>query len=110
MTERWRIRLTGPAHRDFADILRWTRTNFGAQQAQAYRELLLAALAALGDGPDIPGSKLRGDILQGARTLHIQRPGRHFLLYRPAEGNSLEILRILHDAMDLARHVPSGDP
>jgi toxin ParE1/3/4 len=72
--------------------------------------MLRAALVALGDGPDVPGSKPREDILEGSRTLHIQRPGRHFLLYRPAAGNSIEILRILHDAMDLTRNVPDEDP
>jgi toxin ParE1/3/4 len=41
--------------------------------------------------------------------LHVARRGRrgrHFLLYRAAEGQIIEIGRILHDQMDLQRHFP----
>jgi toxin ParE1/3/4 len=34
------------------------------------------------------------------------RRGRHFIMYRAASGNVIEVVRILHDAMDLARHIP----
>jgi len=40
------------------------------------------------------------------RTLHIARHGRHFLLYRTVYGRIIEISRILHDRMDLPRHLP----
>ncbi|MSQ23930.1 MAG: type II toxin-antitoxin system RelE/ParE family toxin [Chloroflexi bacterium] len=109
--ERWQVRLSGSAQRDHADILRWTMQSFGAGQAQTYRELMRTALRSLGEGgPEIPGSRLRADIREGVRTPHIQRPGRHLLLYRSAEPNLIEFLRILHDAMDLARHSLDRDP
>lgn len=110
MTGRWRVRLTKPAEFDFVTIVRWTTQNFGIRQARAYRRILRTALAALSDGPDPSGSVPRGDIVEGYRTLHVPRPGRHFLVYRLAGANTIEILRILHDAMDLARHVPPGGP
>jgi plasmid stabilization system protein ParE len=56
-----------------------------------------------------PGSVARGEILPNLRTLHIARRGRrgrHFILYRPAQGQVIEVLRILHDAMEMARHIP----
>lgn len=110
MTERWRIRLSASAEQDFEAILRWTVEAFGIRQAEVYLDLLLAALAALAHGPDVPGSKLRDEILPGLRILHVRRPGRHFVLYRPSGSNTIEVVRILHDAMDLARHVVEDDP
>jgi toxin ParE1/3/4 len=48
-------------------------------------------------------------------TLHVarkRRRGRHFILFR-ADTNPnrglIDVLRILHDAMDLERHVPDED-
>ncbi|MBI4213673.1 MAG: type II toxin-antitoxin system RelE/ParE family toxin [Chloroflexi bacterium] len=105
MTEWWRVRLTKPAELDFAAILQWTIQNFGIRQARAYRHILREALAATRHGPDVPGSVPRADILEGCRTLHVPRPGRHFLVYRAVSADTIEILRILHDAMDLSRHV-----
>jgi len=63
----------------------------------------------LAAGPEISGSKARDDILPGVRTLHVARHGRrgrHLLLYRVGRGPVIEIGRILHDSMDLQRHVP----
>ena len=65
-------------------------------------------VAALEAGPEIAGSAARDEIPPGLRSLHVGRlgrRGRHFILYRPAVGEVVEVLRILHDAMDLARHI-----
>jgi toxin ParE1/3/4 len=108
--QRWRIRLGRRAETDFADILRYTRERFGAGQAQAYKALLIEALTVLESGPVAPGSATRDEIMPGLRSLHIARrgrPGRHFILCRAADGNVVEVLRILHGAMELSRHVPT---
>ena len=97
------------AEKDFARILKYTRDTFGERQVEAYRATLLEALAALTAGPDVPGSTARDDILAGLRTLHVARQGRrgrHFVMYRAGQGHVIEVVRIVHDAMDLARHVP----
>ena len=106
---RWRIRLGAEAEKDFARILKYTRDTFGPRQTDIYRATLLEALAALGDGPDVLGSSARDEILPNLRTLHVARQGRrgrHFIMYRAAEGEVIEIVRILHDRMDPARHIP----
>jgi toxin ParE1/3/4 len=108
---RWRIRLGAAAEVDFANILKWTTENFGARQSRVYRDTLLQAIGALADGPDVVGSKARDEIMSGLRTLHFARRGRsgsHFLMYRTAPNSMIEIVRILHDRMDLQRHVPSA--
>jgi toxin ParE1/3/4 len=104
---RWRIRLGAAAERDFVRILQWTQKTFGKRQAAAYRTTLLDALSALEDGPNIPGSRAREEILPGLRTFHVARAGRrgrHFIMYRAGDDQVVEVLRILHDAMDLSAH------
>ena len=108
---RWRIRLGAAAEIDFANILKWTAENFGARQARIYRDTLVQAIAELADGADVAGSTARDEIMPGLRTLHVARRGRrgsHLLMYRAAAKSTIEIVRILHDRMDLKRHVPSA--
>jgi toxin ParE1/3/4 len=111
MSERkWRVRLGAVAELDFANILKWTTENFGARQSRIYRDTLVRAIGELARGPEVAGSKARDEIMPGLRTLHIARHGRrgrHFILYRALEGRVIEIGRILHDKMDLQRHLPN---
>ena len=106
----WRVRLGAAAELDFANILKWTTENFGARQSRVYRDTLVQAIGELTDGPGVAGSRARDEIMPGLRTLHVARHGRrgnHFLMYRAAPERTIEIVRILHDRMDLQRHVPS---
>jgi toxin ParE1/3/4 len=108
---RWRVRLGAAAEVDFANIVGWTTENFGARQSRVYRDTLVQAISELADGPDVAGSRARGEIMAGLRTLHVARHGRrgsHFLMYRAAPDSTIEVVRILHDGMDLQRHVPSA--
>jgi toxin ParE1/3/4 len=63
----------------------------------------------------VRGVKPRDEIAPGLLTLHVARKGRHgrhFLLFRvsrEAGHEVIDVLRVLHDAMDLARHAPSAD-
>jgi toxin ParE1/3/4 len=106
---RWRVRLSITADRDFASILRWTTQTFGPKQASDYRQTVVQAIRALGGGPNLPDSKARDEIQAGVRILRVARRGRrgrHILVYRVIDEGVIEVLRILHDAMDLGRHVP----
>jgi len=110
--QKWRVRLGGAAELDFANILKWTTENFGARQSRLYRDTLVQAIGELTGGPDVAGSKARDEIMRGLRTLHVARHGRrgrHFLLYRVAPGGIIEIGRILHESMDVQRHLPYTD-
>lgn len=105
------VRLTATAESDFQNILRWTVEQFGEAQARNYAKTLGSALGMLTHGPTVTGGRARDDIAKGLFTLHVARQGRrgrHFLLFRTGkdeEKNVVEVLRILHDAMDLPRHV-----
>ena len=107
----WRVRLGAAAELDFANIVKWTAENFGRRQSRVYRDTLVLAIAELGDGPNVAGSKARDEIMSDLRTLHVARRGRrgsHFLMYRAAPNSTIDIVRILHDRMDLERHIPTA--
>jgi toxin ParE1/3/4 len=107
----WTVRLSDAAEADYAHILRWTAGRFGTRQAARYGDLLATALARLGQGPDIPGVRRRDDIAANLLTLHVGRRGRHFILFRAGSEphRTMDVLRLLHDAMDLTRHVTQPD-
>ena len=109
MAERkWRVRLGAAAELDFANIVKWTTETFGARQSRVYQKTLVQAIGELAEGPDVAGSKARDEIMPDLRTVHVARHGRrrsHFLMYRVAPKTTIEIVRILHDRMDLRRHL-----
>jgi len=108
MTTLWKIRQTPDARRDRASIVDWTMEHFGPRQAQIYAETIAQAMAALRDGPDAPGARKRNDLGPGIHTLHVARNGRkghHFIVFRVDGARTIDVLRILHDGMDLPSHV-----
>lgn len=104
----WTIRLAAQAEHDFRMILIWTREHFGKAQATVYAETLRLALEALLDGPDIPGVRIRTELGTEIRVFHVARQGRKgdTVSYF---GSFIEVLRILHDSMDLKRRVPDNE-
>ena len=109
------VRLTAAAESDFEEILRWTVSRFGERQARIYAATISAALNDLAADPKIVGAKQRDDILKGLFTLHVarkRRKGRHFIMFRlqhAPDCDVIEVLRLLHDAMDLPRHLPPAE-
>lgn len=114
-----RFRLSASAVEDIEAILAWTHGRFGEQVRLRYEELLVQAILDVADDPLRPGSVERPDLARGAYTYHLRysrarvspfigliREPRHFLLFRITSARNLEIGRVLHDSMDLARHLP----
>lgn len=107
----WTVRLGRQAEQDYIEILQWTTKTFGEGQASTYAETIARAIEALEDGPDVLGARAREDIQPGIRTLHVARlgrAGRHFVVFRVA-GSNIDVLRLLHDSMDLPRHLPAAN-
>jgi toxin ParE1/3/4 len=116
-----RIRLSADAVADIERLLARSAAAFGPQARERYERLLAAALEDIAADPERAASKARDDLRPGLRSYHlafarkqargrgrtVARP-RHFVLYRIA-GVRVDIVRVLHDAMDLAEHVPEGD-
>lgn len=108
--------VTAPARSDLAEIRRYTRARYGGRAADAYDALLKQALRDLRDDPLRPGSSERPEIGQNIRSYHtalsrkraaskVKAP-RHFLFYFLSDEDAVVVSRILHDARDLARHIP----
>ena len=112
----WTVRLSAAAEADYRQILRWTVANFSSVQARVYADTLSLALKALGAGPDIIGVKERPEIGRQVLTLDVARNGRkdlHFVMIWVAGGegeNLVDVLRLLHDSMDLERYLPPTEP
>jgi toxin ParE1/3/4 len=111
----WTVRLTATAESDFQGTIAWTLEQFGDRQARIYADTLSAALIALTAGPTTVGAKDWSEIGRGLFTVHVARSGhkgRHFVLFRVVKSRGqrqVEVLRLLHDAMDLMFTRSAGD-
>jgi toxin ParE1/3/4 len=112
--------LARSARADLIGLLSDTEANFGEVARQRYERLVTTALRDIAAKPDRIGSVALPAFGQGVWSYHlrhsrerartelgiVQRP-RHLLLYRHVRVDLLGVGRVLHDAMDIARHLPS---
>lgn len=114
MTAGWLVRLVEAADVDYLNVVRRSAQDFGSIQAEKYAETIALAIEALGiDGPKAMGVKERKEIAAGIYTLQVSRLGRkgsHFLVFRVVDESAVEIIRILHEKMDLERNISWEPP
>jgi toxin ParE1/3/4 len=107
----WTVRLVAVSEQDYLEVIKKSAQDFGSIQAEVHAQTLEMAINALSeDGPETIGVKERAEIGPGIFTLHAaryKRKAKHFLVFRVLEMRTIEILRILVDGMDLARHIPT---
>ena len=107
----WTVALSEAADLDLRLILWWTRARFGDAQAESYGRMLVAGLTRLRDGPYAVGVSRRRiagqDVLILRPRAGRQRAG-HLLLAQVGGPNALVVLRIVHERMDLPRHLAPG--
>lgn len=112
-----RYRLSAAAQADIVAILARTNEQFGEAARNRYEALVVAALRDIAIEPHRAGSIERPELGKGVRSWHLRlsrerartktgmvRRPRHFLIYR-IEGDLVVIGRVLHDAMELAKHL-----
>ena len=101
------------------DVLDWSLEKFGLRATKRYRILLKKAFVDIAEDPERPGAQGRPELGKDIFAYHIRfsreraQSGlgivgnpRHFVVYRAGKNkNVIEIIRILHDGRDLARHV-----
>jgi toxin ParE1/3/4 len=111
--------LAPAAQRDVVGILAWSEERFGASVRMRYERLIETAIRDIATDPEHLGSRARPEVGPGIRTYHLSssrqrargpggiiRTPRHLLIYRLVGAAELEIVRVLHDAMDLGQHLP----
>ena len=115
------FRLTDAAQSDIVEILAWSEAQFGEAARKRYERLIVTALRDIAAAPDRPGCVARPELGTDVRSWHLRgsrdrgpdgvvnRP-RHFLLYKEIDPQLVAIGRVLHDAMELRRHLaPEND-
>lgn len=115
-------RLSAAAERDIVDSLTYTDEQFGELARRRYETLIVTALRDIAADPERNGSALRVELGPGVRIYHLRhsrdrarladgvvRRPRHLVLYRPLGADLIGVSRLLHDAMDLQRHLPTED-
>jgi toxin ParE1/3/4 len=116
----FRLRLSAPAERDIEDILAHSEAEFGEIARLRYETLLTTAFTDLAADPGRAGVRIRDELGPGVRSYHlllardrargangiVRRP-RHLVIFRIVKPDILDIGRILHDAMELANHIPT---
>ncbi|MDU9402578.1 type II toxin-antitoxin system RelE/ParE family toxin [Pseudomonas sp. zfem004] len=110
------VRISPQAYTDIADTLRFTEVRLGEALRSQYQDLLQATFHSLAEEPVHINSRLRDELSPGLRSLHLSFnvlqmtdgrvvSPRHIVFYRTGTDQVVEILRVLHDAMEIARHL-----
>ncbi len=109
-----KYRLSAAAESDVSIILRKSLKDFGNDAARRYIQLLFLAFQEIAKKTIPEGSRefesgiylyhLRHSAKRaGINGITVRRP-RHFVAFRDSSG-TVEILRVLHDAMDIEIHL-----
>ncbi|HTW28349.1 MAG TPA: type II toxin-antitoxin system RelE/ParE family toxin [Acetobacteraceae bacterium] len=111
-------RLSASAEADIIGLLAYTQDRFGETARRRYEALLVTALRDVASDPKRAGSIARPELGAGARSYHLRhsrdrasmplgpvRRPRHLLVYRVRPPDLVEIGRVLHDAMEIERHL-----
>lgn len=111
-----KFRMAAAAQADVRDIAAHSRRVFGDAAHHRYRALLVQAIQDICVDPyrlgsvGWPAGTLRIYHLRHSRRRawvqgQMVLEPRHLLLYEQTQPDMIDILRVLHDAMDLERHV-----
>lgn len=93
-----RLRLSPRAEADLEDIWDYTQRRWSAAQAESYHADLVSIMELLAAGQR---EGRRCDIREG----YFKCPaGSHVIFYRLI-GSNLDVIRILHQRMDVERHL-----
>ncbi|MCY7355758.1 MAG: type II toxin-antitoxin system RelE/ParE family toxin [Lysobacter sp.] len=117
-----RYRLAAAAQSDIVQLLAYTQRSFGVAARQRYQTLLLTALRDVAAEPERIGSVARSELGEQVRSYHLRhsrdraanadgfvRRPRHLLLFRWTQPELIDVARVLHDAMEIERHLPTDD-
>jgi toxin ParE1/3/4 len=92
--------LTNKAKSDLKEIAIYTQNTWGKRQRNSYLTLLDQSFYALAE--DHLKGRDCGEIRSGYRK---HRVGKHIIFYREINVGLIEIVRILHERMDIENHL-----
>jgi toxin ParE1/3/4 len=114
------VRVAQAAVADIERLLEHSSQEFGDDASRRYERLIGAALGLLGErAPALPADDA---LPRGFRSFHLMlarrrarafgptvRHPRHFLVWRFAEPDVVEVARVLHESTDIAQHLPTEE-
>ena len=89
-------RFTNKAVEDLTEIWNYTLKKWSENQADIYYSMIINFCKELVTNPN-----LGKDYSMVSKFVSGVRAGRHIIFYRELENGDIEILRILHEQMDL---------
>ena len=104
------VRTQTRARADIRALLNASRRRFGVRARQDYEALLDRALALLCESPDRAGVQRRESLPRAPFAFHLRharqrgstpKTPRHVVIFA-YDDTTLYVLRVLHDAMDIA--------
>ncbi len=114
-------RLSAAAEADIIGKLAYTDYHFGETARLRYETLLSCGLRDIGADPARIGSVARDELGTNVRSYHLRysrqrartpdgwvRAPRHLLIYRVEKPDVVGIGRVLHDSMEMRRHLPDS--
>ncbi len=104
-----KLLISGAARLDLVSILEASLSRLGEEGRARYSRLLIQSLRELRAAPEGSATRQRPELAAGMRSLHLghvrKNPGvkdpLHFLLYRVRKNQPVELLRVLHERLDL---------
>ncbi|MDR1213075.1 MAG: type II toxin-antitoxin system RelE/ParE family toxin [Propionibacteriaceae bacterium] len=113
-----RYRLSHTAVADIDAILLRSGRHFGEPARRRYAALIAAGIRDVAKNPSGADTRSRPELGDGVRSYHLRQSRahttggavhepRHFLIYRVDAGDVV-IGRVLHESMDLERHIDSA--
>ena len=94
--------ITDAALGDLRSIRSYTVEKWGEDQEAKYLDAMWRRFEELLDEPQ--RWRMRNDLFPGCR---IASQGKHVILFR-VEGELLQVVRVLHSAMDFQQHLPEA--
>lgn len=91
--------LSPSAIRDLQDISNYTLRTWGEEQEDRYLKGLWSKLAEIQSSPK--SCRLRNDLAKGCCSAHHEK----HVIFFSVKGQTLQVIRILHGAMDFNRHL-----
>lgn len=93
--------LTNKAVQDLTDIWNYTFDTWPEEQADIYYNMLILSFEKIASNPTLFGKRY-DEIFIGLRGF---KTGKHILFFRILNNGAIEIIRILHERMDLPNRI-----
>ena len=100
-----KFRLTNRAVEDLTSIWNYTLEKWSEKQADKYYNLLVDNFNEIARNPRL--GKNYSDVVENIFGFRV---GRHIIFYRQVQDREIEVIRILHEQMDLKDRLKEKKP